>query len=703
MTSMFRREKSALVCRLGTETVRIEPWGPNALRCRARAQGEPIDPPWNQLLPPPKTQAKIEIGEKRASITVGKIRAEARLQHRYGADVKHEIVIRYLEARTGRELLAEARSHFAGPAPRAYKGKASDSFSAQLQFAAQDGERFYGMGQHQHGFLDLKGASITLLQQNTHVVVPFLLSSRGYGFVWHNPAVGKAEFARNVTRWTAEETRQIDYWITAGDDPAEIVRRYIDRTGHAMDFPEWASGFWQCKLRYRTQSELLSVAREYKKRGLPISCIVIDFFHWTRHGEWKFDPSEWPDPRAMVRELESLGIKTMVSIWPTVSVMAEGYAEMRDKGYLMKTERGAAVVSVYPDKNPLGTYYLTYYDATNPEARAHVWRQCLENYVSHGIDNFWMDSCEPEIRPNHPENVRLAMGTGSEVLNAYPTLHLQGFREGLTAAGKGSDAIMLTRSHWLGAQRYGSILWSGDVWSTWRDFRAQIAAGLNAGIAGQAWWTTDIGGFFDGIGKDPAFRELLVRWFQFGVFSPVCRLHGVRIPDDLPLPADGIPTYGVDTFKIWTSTGGANEIWSYGKEVYEILKDLLFLREKIRPLIMKLMRRHKETGDPVMRPLFYDFPKDPLAWAVEDAYLLGPDVLVAPVLEPGAKSREVYLPEGTDWVDAWTGAAHRGGRKITVPTPLAAVPVFLRAGVRFDWAQGAPSAKRRRSDANLRR
>ena len=240
--------------------------------------------------------------------------------------------------------------------------------------------------------------------------------------------------------------------------------------------------------------------------------------------------------------------------------------------------------------------------------------------------------------------------------------------------------MLLSRSHWLGSQRHGSILWSGDVWSTWNDFRAQIRAGLNAGIAGQAWWCSDIGGFYDGIGKDPAFRELLVRWFQFGVFSPICRLHGFRVPDHLPMPADGIPSYGADTFNVFTDTGGCNEVWSYGDEVYHILTDWLFLRECLRPTIMAAMEAHQQKGDPVMQPLFYAFPRDTRAWEVEDAYLLGHELLVAPGTEAGAKSRNVYLPKGATWTDAWTGATHRGGRTITVAAPLERMPVFLRDG-----------------------
>jgi alpha-D-xyloside xylohydrolase len=197
-------------------------------------------------------------------------------------------------------------------------------------------------------------------------------------------------------------------------------------------------------------------------------------------------------------------------------------------------------------------------------------------------------------------------------------------------------------------------------------------------MSGMGWWTTDVGGFYDGIGKDPAFRELLVRWFQFGVFSPILRLHGFRVPDELPLPADGVPTYGVDTQAVFINGGGANEVWSYGEELYALFKDLLALRERLRPYIQRLMDHYSETGDPPMRPLFYDFPQDGGSWTARDVYLLGPDLLVAPVVEPGATRREVYLPAGARWRSAWDEDTYEGGQTINANAPLNRIPVFVR-------------------------
>ena len=656
------------------ETIVVEGCGPDGLRVRARPQPGVVDPPWSVIGDLPSA-ARVEIADTRARIVNGRITAELWLQHRYGADVGQEVMIRFLRTATEEPLLSEVRGHFAGPGPRSFRPLSSESYRLEATFAAQ-AERLTGLGQHHHGVLDLKGTSTRLLQQNTHVVIPFVISSKGYGFLWHNPAVGRADFAVNGTRWMAEATRQLDYWICAGDDARDILRQYVDLTGHAPEAPAWITGFWQSKLRYRTQDELVETAREHHRRGHPLSCIVIDFFHWTKHGEWRFDPADWPDPSRMVRDLAEIGVRPIVSIWPTVSPHAETFAEMRDKGYLIRTDRGVPVVTPFPDKTPRGVHYLSYYDPTVEAARDYLWGLARANYLEHGIDNFWLDSCEPEIRPNHPENLRLAIGNGAEVLNAYPLYHQAGFRQGLTEAGHRQGAL-LCRSAWAGSQKHGVILWSGDVWSTWTWLRAEVRAGLSAGLSGMAWWSSDIGGFYDGVGKDPAFRELLVRWFQFAVFSPICRLHGFRVPDNLPVPADGQPTYGRNTFEIFTDTGGANQIWSYGEDLYALFADLLTVRETLRPYLDDLYAAHAQTGDPIMRPLFYDFPDDTTAGAVDDSYMLGPDLLVAPVLEAGAQSRRVWLPEGV-WHPAG-GEPIPGARWVDIAVSLDTVPVFARA------------------------
>jgi alpha-D-xyloside xylohydrolase len=653
MTAPFEVEGNVLVWRSGPQTLRIEPWGRNSLRVRAT-----VNPQWRALpgalgpVSPVGPAPEITIYADGASIRAGLIRA----------DVSTEGQISFRNAETDALLLAEAEPRFIRPPARWFRPAGGDLYWISMEFPPSEGERFYGLGQHQHGLLDQKGCVIDLWHRNTEVSIPFLVSSRGYGFLWHNPAVGRVELGRNGTRWIAEASPQLDYWITAGSY-REIMASFTDATGHAPVLPEWAAGFWQCKLRYASQEEVLEVAREFRRRGLPLNVIVVDFFHWTRMGEWRFDPTCWPDPSAMVAELEALGVKLMVSVWPAVNPNAETFEEMERAGMLLRAERGQPAhmlfTDVQPDGRVGGKVFLRFYDATQPEARNLIWRRVREGYYRHGVKAFWLDACEPETYPPDHANFRYHIGNGLEVAGLYPLLHQQAFYEGLKSEGE-ADVVNLCRSAWAGSQRYGVAVWSGDIPSTFEALRKSLAAGLNIGLSGIPWWTTDIGGFAGGDPSTPYFRELIVRWFQYGVFCPLFRLHGVREP------SSG-----------WDS-GGPNEPWSFGDEAYRIIRGLLFLRERLKPYILAQMREAAVDGTPPMRPLFFEFPDDPRCYEVEDQFLLGPDILVAPVLEHGATSRSVYLPVGPTWYHALTGEPHGGGEKLQVLAPLDRIPVFVR-------------------------
>jgi alpha-D-xyloside xylohydrolase len=654
---VFDQVGATVQWRGGHETVRIEPWGADSLRVRGTLWPEVRDDlPGALLAPPAADGARSEITPDLARVVNGRLTAEIDSRGR----------VRFTRTRDGAELLAEVVPHFSGPGQRRYAptGQASGLHHVEVLFDARDGERFYGLGQHQHGKLDQKGAVIELVQRNTEVSVPFLLSSLGYGFLWNHPGVGRVELGTTLTRWVSEASRQWDYWITAGDTPADIVRRYADATGRAPMLPEWASGFWQSKLRYRTQDELLQVAREYRRRGLPLSVIVVDYFHWTRQGDWRFDPGQWPDPAGMIAELDRLGVKLMVSVWPTVNPASENHAEMTELGLLAANERGVGAHLPLSDKGSADDAMVSYYDATNPRAREYIWSKVTDGYYKHGVRVWWLDACEPEFRPEQPDNLRYHLGPGLEVGNVYPLLHARGFYDGMTGEGE-DQVVLLCRSAWAGSQRYGAAVWSGDIDSTFEALRRQIPAGLNIGLSGIPWWTTDIGGFKGGDIESPSFRELLVRWFQFGVFSPLCRLHGDRRPSAMS---------GAER------TGAPNEPWSFGAEAYEILRRWLGLREHLRPYVMATMRVAHTEGLPVMRPLFLNFPADQTCWDIADEFLLGADLLVAPVVTEGAREREVYLPAGADWRDAWTGAPLPGGQWLTAAAPLEVIPVYVRDG-----------------------
>jgi alpha-D-xyloside xylohydrolase len=408
---------------------------------------------------------------------------------------------------------------------------------------------------------------------------------------------------------------------------------------------------------------LLEVAREYKRRGLPISVIVIDFFHWPQQGDWCFDRKYWPDPAFMVNSLKDMGIELMVSIWPTVDPRSRNYSEMKQKGYLVRIERGIHIQSVC-----LGN--VVFFDATNPDAQQYVWEKAKDNYCKYGIRVFWLDEAEPEFSGYDFDNVRYYLGTGLEVGNIYPLLFAKAFHDGLVKEGI-ADVINLVRCAWAGSQRYGVAVWSGDIHSNFQTLRMQVCAGLNMGLSGIPWWTTDIGGFFGGDPDDPKFRELIIRWFQYGVFCPLFRLHGYRLPT-------GEGTEGEDTGMYDYDTCGPNEVWSFGDEAYGIIKELLFLRERLRPYIMEQMKTAHEKGTPLMRPLFYDFPIDTETWNVEDEFMFGPDILVAPVLFEGMRSRKVYLPEGVKWRNVNNGSIISGGQNIYCDAPMEVIPVFVK-------------------------
>ncbi|WP_426332808.1 TIM-barrel domain-containing protein [Paenibacillus silvae] len=647
---MFRTENGRLVREYDHERLWIEPWGENSLRIRA-SYAEITDDDW-ALMPATQHHSEIVIEEEAATIANGKIKAEIK---------KSGQILFYNQ--DGKLLLKETEKtyqlKYGGRELKAVPG--GSDFSVKLRLESKPSEKLFGMGQYQHTFLNLKGCTLDLTHRNSQVSVPFVLSSEGYGFLWHNPAIGEVHFSLNGTQWHAPSTKQLDYWITAGDTPAEIEETYSAVTGRVPMMPEYGMGFWQCKLRYRTQEELLQVARDYKRRQLPIDVIVIDFFHWTNQGDWKFDPQYWPDPEAMVRELQEMGIELMVSVWPTVQTESENYLYMIEKGYLLRSDRGVRTQFQFLGENAI-------FDATHPQARTFLWEVIKKNYYDKGIRIFWLDEAEPELSVYDHDIYRYHIGSSQQVGNIYPQKYSQTLYEGMAAAGQ-THIINLVRTAWAGSQRYGALVWSGDIHSSFKVLGMQVRAGLNMAIAGIPWWTTDIGGFHGGDPQDSSFRECIIRWFQYGALCPVFRLHGDRVPFIAPSGTKGGGVCG---------SGSDNEVWSYGDEAYEIFKKYMHLRERLKPYISDIMRAAHERGTPPMRPLFYDFPQDEEAWNIDDQYMFGPDLLVAPVLFEGERKRSVYLPLGSAWTNAYGSERFQGGQTIIVEAPLEQIPLFTR-------------------------
>lgn len=669
---MFWEKESKLIYSYDGETVCIEAWGKDALRVRVTKNRSFTGRDW-ALEAKDAHAGEVEIfedpsakGGAFANMYEGTDTSYGKITNgKLHAVIDSGSVITFYHE-DGRVLLKEhfrrLRDEESMPLNimgREYSNGVGDNFRIVTRFVARKGEKIFGMGQYQQHELDLKGCMLELAQRNSQVSVPFYLSSIGYGFLWNNPGVGQVMFANNGTEWVTESGKEIDYLVIAGDTPAEIEENYMTLTGKPPMMPEYGMGFWQCKLRYWNQEQLLSVARKYKELGVPLDVIVVDFFHWTKQGEFKFDPKYWPDVPGMCRELKEMGIQVVVSVWPTVDIYSENFEEMKEKGYLVRTEHGVPLTMLCGGNE-------VFFDATNPDARTYVWEKIKKNYYDQGAKLFWLDVAEPEYSVYDFKNYRYQLGSVQEVGNIYPKYYLKAFYDGMTAEGD-TMPISLIRSAWAGSAKYGALVWSGDIVSTFECFRRQVQAGLNMAIAGIPWWTTDIGGFHGARTDDPDFHRLYIRWFEYGCFCPVMRLHGNRNPQE---------GYGAEQI----GSGSDNEIWSFSDEAYEISKKYIFLRERLRDYIRVQMKKAHEDGTPVMRPAFYDFPTDPESWNVEDAYLFGPDLYVAPVMEDHVTEREVYLPAGTAWFNAWTGEKYEGGQNVTVAAPMDTIPVFVKEG-----------------------
>lgn len=366
----------------------------------------------------------------------------------------------------------------------------------------------------------------------------------------------------------------------------------------------------------------------------------------------------------MTDELHSMGTKVMVSVWPSVDKRSENYYEMEQKALISTTDIGS--IQTYDYEGDCGTV-----DFFNPEAQEFVWSKCKKNYRDLGIDLFWLDNSEPDSTTYDFENYRYYSGRGSKVGCEYPKKYVEAFYKGQEAEND-HDAVNLCRSAWVGSQKYRALVWTGDIQSNFESFRDQVVAGQNMGLAGIPWWTTDIGGFMTDNWDDPDFTELLIRWYQYGVFCPILRMHGNRGPDwDIPKLDDR--NFGGG----YLYTGHPNELWSYGEEAFEIMKKWLDIRISMKDYIAGLMDETAKTGAPLIRTMFFEFPDDEKCWELPEQYMFGSDYLVAPVLELGARERSVYLPKDK-WESISDNKIYDGGQTVTVPAPLDVMPVFKR-------------------------
>ena len=610
----FAIDGDALLWTGDGEYLRIEPWGKNSVRVRASKMHE-IQEQEGALLP----QDNQASGSHNYGITIDKpnrtaelrngdivVQAKASCGLYSGSGYEEPRCLLSFYKADGTPLIQEIPSGGSlNLRARWFKPITGGDYSIVASFTTPENEKLYGMGEYQQNILNLKGCTLELAHRNSQASIPFVVSSAGYGFLWNNPALGNVTFGKNRTEWQAESAKQIDYWITTGDTPSSIMKHYADATGHAPHMPEWGLGFWQCKLRYWNQRQLLDVAHGFKQRNIPLDLIVVDFFHWPHMGDFRFENEFWPDPKAMADDLHSMGVKLMVSVWPQVALASENYVEMKSKNLLVRADKGEDVGMMFEGPSQ-------FYDATNPKAREYVWEKCRTNYAELGVDAFWLDEAEPEYGTYDFDNYRYYAGPNQQ------------------------------------------------------------------GMAGIPWFTTDMGGFHDGIIDSDDFKELLARWCAFSCFLPVMRNHGDRSLHT----ATGKETITNSAGDHRSPSGADNEPWSYGPEMEQIFRKFIAIREKMRPYTRELFESAHIDGQPLVRGLFYEFPQDKSVSDIADEYMFGPDILVAPVVEAGARSREVTLPGNASitWTDLRIGKMYEGGQKITVDAGIDTIPAFARDG-----------------------
>lgn len=554
----------------------------------------------------------------------------------------------------GRLLLGEAPPGTANESPA--PGLAARA--VRQSFGLSPGEAIFGLGQQPDGALNRVGRLVHLQQQNGRVAIPVLLSSLGYALLWDNPSITDVDAgasARDRLTWTSEAGRAVDYYFCSGPDPNGAIASYRKLTGEAPLFGQWAWGFWQCRERYQTQEQLLGVVAEYRRLGVPLDGIIQDWQYWVP-GTWgshRFDPKRYPDPAAMVEAVHRAHAHIIISVWPKFDLGLAHTAELEKAGALFDP--------VFPSVYPKGSN--RWYDAFSARGRAIYWRQVSQSLFRLGFDGWWLDASEPELAGHWGElrGLRTAAGPGSAVFNAYPLLHTSAVYQGQRAESRSQRVFLLTRSAYAGQQRNAAVTWSGDIHGTWQVLRQQIPAGLNFVASGIPYWNTDIGGFIGKDPADPAYAELFTRWFQFGAFCPMFRVHG---------------------------TGKPKEIWRFDPATEAILADFIRLRYRLLPYIYSTSWQVTRNGASLMRPLAMDFPEDAKTHDITDQYLFGPGLMVCPVTRPGAASRGVYLPadpSGAPWTDFWTGRTHPAGTTVEAAAPITRLPLFVRAGSILPW------------------
>ncbi|GGA03526.1 TIM-barrel domain-containing protein [Dyella caseinilytica] len=575
-----------------------------------------------------------------------------------------------------------------------HKVNGEQTYRVGASFVAPADEHYYGLGQNQEGILDYRERTVECKHDydapaGETVCVPFLVTNKGYGILWDNPSATRISAAVNGrTLWQSNVGERVSFFIITGNTTDDIYAGYRKLTGATPLPPKAAFGFIQSKARYESQQQILDAAAGYRQRGYPLDIIVLDWFYWTKMGQFDINPAEFPDPAAMNKTLHDEGIQTIISVWPRFERTSRFFSFLASHGWLLKDANGQPVDGL-PFRNDRAGALI---DSTNPQARAWYWGQIRDNLASKGFDYFWLDETEPDLVP---DGSFYSIGSGDRYHNVFPLLHTEGVSEGSRRDRPNKRNLILARAAYIGAQRNGALFWSSDIQPTWEALKRQVPTGLDFTASGLAYWGNDIGGWqplppehtpahkplldpSDArtvVGGYDDYPELFARWFQYGTFTPTLRVHGMR---------------------------KAVEVWAYGKGAEQVVVKYLRLRYSLIPYTYALGKHTYDSGAPFMRGLFMDFPDDPNVATIGDEYMFGPAFLVAPVTDQGVEHRKVYLPAGSDWYNFWTNEKFTGGQTIDVSAPIDTIPLFVRAGSIIPMGEQIPSTATPQKLASIR-
>jgi len=523
--------------------------------------------------------------------------------------------------------------------------------------------------------LERNGQRVNLQQRKFHVSIPFLYSTAGYGFLFNMPGYGDVSIGAHGVggaSWSAHAALFLDFWVTAlpagvaAPAGGPVYKQYADATGHAPPLRDNAFKFWQSRNRYKSSEIAISVAKKYAaiQPPLDVGVLVIDYKNQLHDGDFAPNPACYPDVRALSDEVSAaINATTMFSFWPEVIAASPEHAVLDARGCLINSDLGGRAV-----------------DATIPECREFIWSTMLKpRYYDKGVDAYWLDETDGEGTGGGGDGdygYNTSYGPACAYSNLWVNDWLSMYSDPVAMQpGQIDPPLVLTRGVWAGGQRHGIVLWSSDIHSSFEQLASQVPQGVHASMSGIPWWTTDVGGYGCGFAQpndSPYMRELIVRWYQFGCFSPVFRTHGCRAGPSEPNTAQCSPAQG---------SCGFNEIWSYGADTQVVLEKYVRFRSSMKGYLKELDRNVTAHGVPTMRPLAFEFPNDPKARGIDDQYMLGPSYLVAPVTAQNATTRTMYFPAGANWASVFhpSSAPIEGGQILTVPAPLDDIPVYVRA------------------------